>query len=96
MPDKEKEKAAWLKRKQKQPKDTSFCLVSIGKHSLTDLMAKVKTPEEEVDVRETMWLVSQGELPPRYRPQRLCSDEEKQAFIEFQEWLKGQFTGETK
>ena len=81
--------------KTEWPKE-ELCLVGIGKQSLSYLMEQVKASKDELscDAEELMWMVRHGEMPPRYRATRICSEEEKQAFVEFQEWLDEQFTGE--
>lgn len=65
-----------------------MCLVGYGKHSLANLMENVNTPEGD-DL--LLHAIDRQHWPPRYRPQRICSEEEKQAFVDYMLWINEKF-----
>ena len=62
----------------------NLVLIGFGNLKLVDLIQKIGNPEEE----ENLLTLTMGqELPPVYRDEASCSQEEKLAFIEYVGWL---------
>jgi len=62
----------------------NLVLVAFGKQKLTDLIEKIGNPEEEEGLLN---LTLGRKLPPVYRAEKSCSQEEKLAFVEYVAWL---------
>jgi len=62
----------------------SLVLVGFGKQKLTDLIEKIGNPEEE---EKLLNLTLGQQLPPVYRVETSCTQEEKLAFVEYVGWL---------
>ena len=62
----------------------NLILVGFGKHKLIDLIEKIGDKEKE----EELLNLSFGEyLPPVYRSEKACTQEEVLAFLEYTGWL---------
>lgn len=62
----------------------NLILVGFGKSKLTDLIEKIGNKETE---EELLNLTLGEHLPPVYRAEKSCSQEEVLAFLEFTGWL---------
>ena len=58
----------------------NLVLVGFGKLKLIDLIEKIGKPEEEEKLLD---LTLGQQLPPVYRDEKSCSEEEKLAFVEY-------------
>ena len=74
----------------------NLILVGFGKSKLTDLIEKIGNKETE---EELLNLTLGEHLPPVYRAEAACSQEEVLAFLEYVGWISSvvsQHTKETK
>lgn len=62
----------------------NLVLVGFGKQKLIELIEKIGDPEEE---EKLLNIALGGGVPPVYREEPKCSQEEKLAMIEFTGWL---------
>jgi len=62
----------------------NLILVGFGKQKLVDLIEKIGDKEKE---EELLNLTLGRHLPPVYRAEKSCSEEEILAFLEFTGWL---------
>jgi hypothetical protein len=62
----------------------NLVLVGFGKQKLIDLIEKIGDPEEEEKLLE---LTLGKQLPPVYRDEKSCSQDEKIAMVEYVGWL---------
>lgn len=73
----------------------NLILVGFGNMRLVNLIEKINTDQED----ELINLALGGKIPPVYRSEESCSDEEKLAFIEFVGFLNNileQFNNQEK
>lgn len=61
----------------------NLILVGFGKERLVDLIEKINTDKDE----ELLNLALGGQVPPIYRAEQSCNEEEVLAFLEFTAWL---------
>lgn len=62
----------------------NLVLVAFGKNRLVDMIDMIGDENKE----EELLNLSLGKhLPPVYRPEKACSEEEKLAFLEYISWL---------
>jgi len=61
----------------------NLILVAFGKQKLVDLIEKINTDKED----ELLSLSLEGQVPPVYRAEKSCTQEEILAFLEFVGWM---------
>lgn len=71
----------------------NLILVGFGKSKLTDLIEKIGNKEKE---EELLNLTLGERLPPIYRSEKSCSQEEVLAFLEYVGWLSSVVSQYTK
>jgi hypothetical protein len=59
-------------------------LVGFGSYKLKDLVGMIGSPEGEKELIEISF---EKHLPPVYRRESICSQEDKLAFLEYTGWL---------
>ena len=62
----------------------NLVLVAFGKHRLVNLIEKIGNEKDENELLE---LSLGNHLPPVYKIEKSCSEEEKLAFLEYIAWL---------
>jgi len=62
----------------------NLVLVGFGKQKLIELIEKIGDPEEE---EKLLNLTLGQQVPPVYRIEKSCTQEEKLAFVEYVGWL---------
>ncbi len=72
--------------KKKWPSEP-LVLVGFGEHDLADLMADVDSLEGHDRLLNA---IDRYHWPPRYRPRRICSEEQIVTFIKYVKWVREQ------